>query len=63
MKDLQTEIYYLTSDATAISKALEKGDFVFARKLIEAMRESVDNLATHTEELAGQGRFTVIEVN
>lgn len=62
MKDLATELRYLIADSKNLQHNLETGDFVMARRLIEAIRETTDNLATHTEELAGQGRFTVIEV-
>lgn len=63
MKDLATELRYLIADSENLERALANRDVVFARRLIEAIRETTDNLATHTEELAGQGRFTVIEVN
>lgn len=63
MKDITTELRYLKSDTEALEIALSKNDVVFARRLIEAIRETTDNLAAHTEEIAGQGRFTVIEVN
>lgn len=63
MKDLPTELRYLESDAKALEVAIEKGDLVFARRLILALRETVDYLSEHTEKLAGERRFTVIEVN
>ena len=63
MKDLPTELRYLTNDAKALEIAIEKGDLVFARRLILALRETVGYLEQHAEQLASERRFTVIEVN
>lgn len=63
MKDLATELRYLAMDSEALETALSKNDFVFARRLLEAIRETTDNLAKHTEEMARANGFIVIEVN
>ncbi len=52
MKDLNTEIHYLLADANALEKAINKKDLVFARRLIQAIRETTDNLAVYTEQIA-----------
>jgi ATP/maltotriose-dependent transcriptional regulator MalT len=62
MKDLATELRYLVADSENLERALGNNDFVFARRLISAIRETTDNLAEHTEDLAGRGRFVIISV-
>ena len=51
-KDVTTELRYLIADSNNLQHSLKTGDFVQARRLIQAIRKTTDNLAIYTEKLA-----------